>query len=239
MNDFSVRVRNRKENIFCSRKCYGQSLVGKPAPWVLSDKKDEIGAKISITKTGVKVPAISKALIGRRHSKETKEKMRQAKLKNPVRYWLGKKRPEVAIFLGMAQKGKSLSEKHKMKLSRALKGRKMTLETRKKMSLARRGAGSSNWKGGISNKNKRIRAGMDFSIWRNGVFKRDDYTCRKCKTRGTTLHPHHIFSFAQYEDLRFEVANGITFCEGCHLIFHKTYGFGNNNHHDIIKYIKV
>ena len=32
--------------------------------------------------------------IGFKHSDETKEKMRQAKLKNPTRYWLGKKMSE-------------------------------------------------------------------------------------------------------------------------------------------------
>ncbi len=29
---------------------------------------------------------------GKKHSKETREKMRQAQLKNPTRYWLGKER---------------------------------------------------------------------------------------------------------------------------------------------------
>ena len=30
-------------------------------------------------------------MIGHKHSKETREKQKKAKLKNPVRYWLGKK----------------------------------------------------------------------------------------------------------------------------------------------------
>lgn len=30
----------------------------------------------------------------RRHSKETRDKQRDAKLKNPTRYWLGKKKPQ-------------------------------------------------------------------------------------------------------------------------------------------------
>ena len=33
--------------------------------------------------------------LGKKHSEEAKEKIRQAKLRNPVRYWLGKKRPGV------------------------------------------------------------------------------------------------------------------------------------------------
>ncbi len=36
-------------------------------------------------------------MFGKRHSVKTKEKMRQAKLKNPTRYWLGKKTPQSTI----------------------------------------------------------------------------------------------------------------------------------------------
>lgn len=56
-------------------------------------------------KTGVykrtKIPWIK----GKHHTEQTKEKMRQARLKNPSFYWLGKKRPEVKNWL--ANKGKN------------------------------------------------------------------------------------------------------------------------------------
>ena len=35
----------------------------------------------------------------RHFTKEHKQKLREAKLKNPVRYWLGKKRPEIQNWL--------------------------------------------------------------------------------------------------------------------------------------------
>lgn len=44
--------------------------------------------------------------LGKKFSAETRQKMREAKLKNPVRYWLGKKRPDISIG--------QLGEKNKM-----------------------------------------------------------------------------------------------------------------------------
>lgn len=41
------------------------------------------------------------SFFGKRHTEETKEKFRKAKIENPTRYWLGKKRPDIsAAFKG-------------------------------------------------------------------------------------------------------------------------------------------
>lgn len=45
-----------------------------------------------------------------------REKLRQAKLKNPVRYWLGKKRPEMALQNARVFTGKITKEETKLKL---------------------------------------------------------------------------------------------------------------------------
>ena len=39
---------------------------------------------------------------------------------------------------------------------------------------------------------------------------------------------HHLESFADNIDARFELDNMVTLCEGCHISFHKEYGYGNN-----------
>ena len=55
--------------------------------------------------------------------------------------------------------------------------------------------------------------------WRTAVFERDGYRCRKCQ--GTEeLHAHHIKSWADFPDLRFDVDNGITLCRSDHALKH-------------------
>lgn len=70
-------------------------------------------------------------------------------------------------------------------------------------------------------KNRAIRYSKKFTDWRNAVYKRDNYTCQKCKARSKKsnpvyLEPHHIKQFAFYPKVRFDINNGITLCEKCH-----------------------
>ena len=97
-------------------------------------------------------------------TEETKQKMREAKLRNPTRYWLGKKRSEETNKkISNAHLGKKLSEETKRKMSErllknpinywvdknfsrehiskikvALKGRKFSDEHKKKLSESRK-----------------------------------------------------------------------------------------------------
>jgi 5-methylcytosine-specific restriction endonuclease McrA len=102
-----------------------------------------------------------------------------------------------------------------------MKGRHHSEKSRRKNSDAHKGVKSSLWKGGISPENKRIRHTIEFRLWREAVFARDNWTCQKCKTKKIYLHPHHILGFANYPELRFAIDNGITLCENCHKNFHK------------------
>ena len=117
-----------------------------------------------------------------------------------------------------------------------MKGKKHSPETRYKMSIAHKGSKSYLWKGGISKKNRKIRMGIEFRLWREAVFARDNYTCQKCQKKGIYLHPHHILNFAKYPELRFAIDNGITFCRECHKKFHKIYG-NNNNQKQVEDYV--
>ena len=56
---------------------------------------------------------------------------------------------------------------------------------------------------------------MVFVDWRNQVFRRDNYQCINCEMIGY-IEAHHIKSWANYPDLRFEVDNGMTLCKKCH-----------------------
>lgn len=149
---------------------------------------------------------VSIALTGITRSKETREKMRKAQLGN--KYCLGRKH----------------SEETKRKIgssnSIALKGRKLPLETCKKMSISKRGKYlgelSSNWKGGITPKNLVIRMTSAYKEWRTSVFARDNFTCQECKQVGGKLNADHIKPFAHHPELRFDINNGRTLCVPCH-----------------------
>ena len=93
------------------------------------------------------------------------------------------------------------------------------------MSEALKGEKHWNWKGGVS-KDKKQYFDLDYKLWREAVFERDNYTCQMCgnkssKGNAVILNAHHIERFVDNEYLRFDVNNGITLCEECHKL---TYG---------------
>lgn len=85
---------------------------------------------------------------------------------------------------------------------------------------ANRGAGNPSWKGGVSYSNN-IRKCAEHTVWRKAVYGRDQYKCQDCGQIGWSLEPHHVFSWAEFPDLRFEVWNGETLCVKCHRERHK------------------
>lgn len=84
-----------------------------------------------------------------------------------------------------------------------------------------KGSKSNFWKGGVTPVNKLGRKGIEFKLWREAVFARDNWTCQGCHIRGGLLHPHHIKGYAQFVELRYAIDNGITLCADCHQDEHK------------------
>lgn len=70
---------------------------------------------------------------------------------------------------------------------------------------------------GLCSLNYRDRHSAEYRAWRTAIFERDDYTCQKCGVRGATLNADHIKQWAHYPELRFDLDNGRTLCEPCHM----------------------
>lgn len=88
------------------------------------------------------------------------------------------------------------------------------------------------WKGGLTLKNYgykgiRLANGNREKIWRNKIYERDSWTCQICHEIGGNLNAHHIKSWKDYPDDRYDIDNGITLCYDCHRYVHK---LKPNNH---------
>ena len=137
---------------------------------------------------------------------------------------------EVKNHLSKINTGKKITLKIREKMSKIAKekgfgkwmiGKKASLETRKKLSENQKGNKCHFWRGGVTAINKIIRMSLEYRLWREAVFKRDNYTCVWCGARNGNgkrieLHPDHIKSFALFPELRFAIDNGRTLCIDCH-----------------------
>jgi hypothetical protein len=132
---------------------------------------------------------------------------------------------EVYKIIAAKNTGKKRTEENKAKL-RITRARQImaprTPEYRRKMSEARKGDKWYTWKGGITKINLAARNGVEYKLWREAVFARDNWTCihcgiRSCKGVQAILHADHIKPFAYYPELRFDINNGRTLCKPCHL----------------------
>jgi len=103
---------------------------------------------------------------------------------------------------------------------------------------------SPTWKG-ENVIHERIDRGLpEYRSWRKQVFGRDKYTCQCCGAKNGNgkfirLEAHHIFNWGKYPDKRFDVNNGITLCQQCHIDFHSAYGKTDNNNIQLQRFLNV
>ena len=119
--------------------------------------------------------------------------------------------------------GRKHDEETKKKMSENRKGNnnligyKQTEEHRKKRIDAISGSNNYKWSGGIKNRDVHSLFEPRYKEWRTKVFERDHWKCKisniNCKGR---LEAHHILTWKDYPELRYEINNGITLCHAHH-----------------------
>lgn len=139
--------------------------------------------------------------------------------------------------IGLANKGRVHTEEYKNRCRMNTVGKKQSkqhIERRvanfrgKKYSLAHRLAISNAHKklvilglhklGDGTKTPKRIKLfkSFEWKLWRESVFKRDEYTCQVCKQTGGKLQAHHIKPHTIFPEYIFDIDNGQTLCISCH-----------------------
>ena len=153
-------------------------------------------------------------MLGRKHSEETKQKMRLSAIARGdcggAQKLVGTKRPPGVV--------------EKMKRTMFKKGQRPWNFESPYYQI--RGENHPMWKGGVTPEVRRVRNSLEYKIWRRGVFARDNYTCMWCglksqKGQKAYLHADHIKPFALFPELRFALDNGRTLCEECHYQRHR------------------
>ncbi len=196
---------------YCGQSCYGPKRFGRVAYNLGKNQSEETKQKIS------------KALSGKNKPPRTKEHAEKIACK---------KRGQPSPLKGI-KTGRKNSEEFKDNLRKRMMGNKYKLGKPSWISgknfLQITGDKNPNWKGGISKKNKTERQlfmeTIAYKNWRKSVFKRDNYTCQECNSRGKRLNADHIKPYSLYPELRVDINNGRTLCVECHRKT-QTYGFG-------------
>lgn len=137
---------------------------------------------------------------------------------------------------GKWMKGRKIPRAVVEKARRSNTGKKRSIEIRRKMCASQRRVVAEGrhhlWRGGVSKVNrgidKQFRETFEYKIWRESVFKRDNYTCIWCGTKSgngkrVVLNADHIKPFILYPELRLSIDNGRTLCQNCHRTT-ETYG---------------
>lgn len=181
-----------------TRRKISQSQIGKKL-------SKETRKKISEAFKGPRHP-----LWGKRHTEETKNKMRDTKI-NQYR-----NNSELII-----------------RISNSVKKLWQDPEYRKEHT----GPNHHWWKGGITKREETLAHALRVELrnWAKKVLERGNYTCQRCGIRSEEkriMQVHHIKSVLEYPSLVLDIANGITLCKNCH---RKTESYGRKLRKQIVE----
>lgn len=107
----------------------------------------------------------------------------------------------------------------KASVSRKLKNRVFSAETKQKMSDSMKRVQATRPRA------KDFRDSYEYDKWREESQKLGNYTCQITGVRPKVLVVHHLFSMGHFESIRYNSLNSVTLDTKLHDIFHKIYGF--------------
>ncbi len=165
---------------------------------------------------------------GKKMSEEAKKKMSLAKKGKPRKWKFSEKSLEKIRNSKLGNKNPMYGK------TSPNRGKKCSVEVRKKLSKQSKGkhySPATEFKKINCDKSQdeyiaenKIRQTLEYRLWREAVYKKDKYHCVMCKKhcQKKDIVAHHIKSFSQYPEFRFDVNNGITLCRKCHFILHRS-----------------
>ena len=164
------------------------------------------GRKQTAEHVAKRVAAKAEAL---RADPERLARMREVALQNLPRVMVMPEETKAKISASMAGKqnclGRKLSIGHRQKLAAYWAG------NREKHNFYVDGKGGERVGERITAMGR-----VEYRLWREAVFKRDNWTCQECGLRGGKIHADHIKPWSTHPELRYDVANGRALCVSCH-----------------------
>ena len=226
----SVKEKYGVENVFeleetqekCKQTCL--NIYGAENPFASDEIKEKI-KKTSLKKYGTEYPS---------QSDEIKEKMKITNLEkygveNPFESEEIKAKIFKTNILKYGVKTYTQTDEYKEKTKNTCLERYGVTSPMKCPEIVNKLKGENNpkWKGGIHEPSW-DRLQPKYREWRTAIFQRDRYTCLRCSRSSTYLEAHHIFNWNDNPDKRYDLENGVTLCQNCHIEFHRIYGKKNN-----------
>jgi hypothetical protein len=181
----------------------------------------------------------AKALRGKKRTIEQRKRMSLARLKLKIKLSPEEiaNRTEVRRKNGWNKNPEETKRRMSLNNARANLGKKFSKETNKRKGLKKEK--NPAWRGGITTEFELIRKSLEYKLWRQSIFERDNFTCQKYGTIGGKLIAHHINNFAEKEELRLAINNGITLSKKAHQEFHRKYGIKNNTKEQLEEFLYV
>ncbi len=122
-------------------------------------------------------------------------------------------RPHVVKLIGDISRNRKRTEQEKEKIAAALRGRKRDPEIARKASETKRARRTAPYP-------EKRQKDPRYHPWRRAVLSRDGYACKRCGHQSKSNHAHHLQEWSIAPELRYEVANAVTLCNGCHTRTH-------------------